>query len=128
MGSAHSDPIERLRRFCLDLPEAIERETWESPTFRVRDKIFAMLSLSNDRPAAWCKSTPHLQAALIANDPIHYFSPPYLGHKGWIGIILNGDLPWDEIADHLQESYRMIAPKRLVALLPSEESPPDDDA
>jgi predicted DNA-binding protein (MmcQ/YjbR family) len=107
------DPTERLRHICLTLPEATERETWDAPTFRVRDKIFAMPR--DGHPSVWCKAAPGIQEALINSDPTHYYLPPYVGPKGWIGIRLDGDLPWDEIADHIHDSYRLIAPKRLVA-------------
>lgn len=110
-----TNPIERLRRICLTLPEATERETWEAPTFRIRDKIFAMPRQHNGHAAVWCKAAPNIHEALISSD--HSFFPPYVGPKGWIGIVLDGNLPWADIADHIHESYRLIAPKRLVALL-----------
>jgi predicted DNA-binding protein (MmcQ/YjbR family) len=93
-----TDPNERLRRICLALPEATERETWDAPTFRVRDKIFAMPRGRDGRASVWCKAARGIQEALITSDPTHYFFPPYVGPKGWIGIRLDGDLPWDDIA------------------------------
>ena len=44
--------VARLRRICLKLPDAVEKETWRIPTFRVRDKIFAM---AHDPGTVWCK-------------------------------------------------------------------------
>jgi predicted DNA-binding protein (MmcQ/YjbR family) len=115
-----ADPTERLREICLALPEATERETWEAPTFRILDKIFAMPRSRDGHPSVWCKAASGVQQTLIGSDPTHYFFPPYVGPKGWIGIRLDGDLPWEDIADHIHESYRLIAPKRLVALLDTE--------
>ncbi len=76
-----------LRTFALSLPEAEERETWETATFRVRDRIFCMFS-ERERHL-WIKSVDEEQRALIFQDPAAYFSPPYVGHKGWVGAVLS---------------------------------------
>jgi hypothetical protein len=109
------DVVERLRKLCLGLPEAVERETWEEPTYRVREKIFAMQHHGTTGTlAVWCKGGPGVQEMLVNGEPDRYFVPPYLGHKGWIGIRLEGEIDWDEVEDLVIESYRLIAPKRLV--------------
>ena len=108
-------PVARLRALCLALPEAGEKETWGEPTFRVREKIFAMPRSSDRRVALWCKAPPGEQAALVAEDPARYFVPPYVGHRGWVGVWLDGAVDWREVAELVEESYRMTAPKRLVA-------------
>ena len=108
-------PIERLRRICLALPEAFEQETWEAPTFRVRAKIFAMVS--HGELAVWCKAPPGGQELLVGDDPERFFVPRYVGHHGWIGIRLRGRVDWDEVAALIEDSYRMTAPKRLTRLL-----------
>ena len=114
-----TSPIERLRAICLELPEAAERETWGQATFRVRDKIFAMSGDGGGTQAlaVWCKARPGLQEALVASDARRFFKPPYVGPKGWIGIYLNDETDWDELADLVEESFRMTAPKRVAALL-----------
>ncbi|HEX3500281.1 MAG TPA: MmcQ/YjbR family DNA-binding protein [Stellaceae bacterium] len=104
---------ERLRRICLALPEAVEKETWEIPTFRVRDKIFAMHTSDDGRPSLWCKAPPGSQAILVGADPDRFFVPPYVGHKGWIGVHLDRRVKWAEIAVLVARSYRLTAPKRL---------------
>jgi hypothetical protein len=109
--------IERLRKLCLDLPEATEQETWEAPTFRVRAKIFAMLHQVESRPSVWCKAPKGIQGALVSADPKRYFVPPYVGHNGWVGIRLDTSIDWDELEDLIVDSYRMTAPKRVAALL-----------
>ena len=106
-------PLTRLRAICLALPEAIERETWDIPTFRVREKIFTMFTNDSGTPALWCKAPPGAQVILIEAAPDRFFRPPYVGHKGWIGIRLDNAVDWDEVADLVQRSYRMTAPKRL---------------
>ena len=101
---------QRLRAICMALPEAEERETWETPTFRVRGKIFAMASDG----AVWCKAPPGAQAVLVGADPGRFFAPPYVGPKGWIGIRLQDRPDWDEVAALLRRSYRLVAPRRLA--------------
>ncbi len=111
-------PMNRLRALCMALPEAEERETWEIPTFRVRDKIFAMAHPDKGRPSVWMKAPRGTQAILTEAAPDRFFSPPYVGHKGWIGVWLDVDPDWDEMRALVERSWRMTAPKRLAATLP----------
>lgn len=114
------DAIGRLRELCLALPEATEKEAWRTPTFRVRDKMFAMYAENHHgdaRVAVWCKAPPGAQEILVGANPKRFFKPPYVGPNGWIGVRLDGDVDWEEVAAHLEESYRMTAPTRLLALL-----------
>ena len=111
----HTAPLTRLRAICLALPEAIERETWDIPTFRVRNKIFVMATTDNGAPSLWCKAPPGAQTVLIEAAPERFFRPPYVGHKGWIGVRLGGAVDWDEVADLVQRSYELTAPKRLMS-------------
>ncbi|CAN5316437.1 MmcQ/YjbR family DNA-binding protein [soil metagenome] len=109
--------LPRLRAICLALPEAEERETWETPTFRVRSKIFAMVSARDGRLAVWCKAPPGSQRVLIGADPDRFFAPPYVGPKGWIGVHLDKRPDWKEVAAIVERSYKLVAPKKLAALL-----------
>lgn len=111
------DPIAKLRAVCLALPESIERETFGGPTFRVREKIFAMETGRHGFPAFWCKAPPGSQAVLVGADSFRFFAPPYVGPKGWIGMRLDEEPDWDEVAAVVRRSYRLIAPKKLAALL-----------
>jgi predicted DNA-binding protein (MmcQ/YjbR family) len=111
----------RLRAICLALPEAVEKEAWGDPTFRVRDKIFAMAKRGDGRVSVWCKAPPGSQAVLVGADPARFFVPPYVGHKGWVGMRLDDAPDWNEVALLVRRSYRLIAPKRLAALV---EGPP----
>ena len=110
-------PTERLRVICLALPEAEERETWEIPTYRIRGKIFALQSAIEERDAVWCKAQEGSQELLVQADPGRFFVPPYLGHKGWVGMWLDQKADWTEVAELVRRSYRLIAPKKLVAKL-----------
>ena len=115
--SAGKNPLGRLRGICLALPEAKERETWETPTFRVRDKIFAMFTTRDGAPAVWCKAPPGAQAILIGADPERFFRPPYVGPKGWIGVRLEAGVDWAELDALIRRSWRLTAPKRLAGPL-----------
>jgi predicted DNA-binding protein (MmcQ/YjbR family) len=110
-------PPDRLRALCLALPEAEEKEAWGDPTFRIRDKIFAMEKRGDGRISVWCKAPPGSQAVLVGADPELFFVPPYVGHKGWAGMRLDGKPDWDEVALLVRRSYRLTAPKRLAVLV-----------
>ena len=109
--------LERLREICLPLPEAVEAGGVGDPTFKVRDKIFAMRHGMKGRPSLWCKAAPGVQGALVEADPGRFFVPPYVGQHGWVGAYLDGEPDWDELADLVERSYRMTAPRRLSKLL-----------
>jgi len=109
--------LTRLRKICLALPEAVEKETWEIPTFRVRDKIFAM---AHDPETVWCKAPRGAQEILVGAAPEQFFVPPYVGHRGWIGFRLDRGTDWAEVGALIRRSYRMTAPKRLAVLVPEE--------
>ncbi|HVU12631.1 MAG TPA: MmcQ/YjbR family DNA-binding protein [Phototrophicaceae bacterium] len=112
-------PLDRLRYICMALPEAVEdTEGVGSPAYKVNAKIFAMHHPMNDRPSLWCKAQKGFQEVIVANEPERFFVPPYVGQHGWIGIYLDVELDWDLIADFIEDSYRMSAPKRLIKLLP----------
>lgn len=115
-------PLTRLRRLCLSFPEAHEVEAWGEPTFRVRNKLFAMYAAADNhhgggRPGVWCKAAPGNQSLMVRAAPARFFVPPYVGPSGWIGIHLDRSPDWDEVRELLTDSYRLIAPKRLVARL-----------
>ena len=111
------DALERLRDICLAFPEASEQGGVGRPTFKVRQKIFAMRHLMDGRLSVWLKAPPGAQGALIQTSPDIFFMPPYVGRHGWVGAFLDADLDWDQLADLIEDSYRITAPKRLVAQL-----------
>lgn len=115
-------PLTRLRKICLALPEAHEVEAWGEPTFRVRNKLFAMYAHAENhhgvgRPAVWCKAARGNQAVMVQAAPDRFFVPPYVGPGGWIGIRLDRGPDWTEVADLLRDAYRLVAPKRLLKTL-----------
>ncbi|HSD48385.1 MAG TPA: MmcQ/YjbR family DNA-binding protein [Actinomycetota bacterium] len=100
-----------VRRLALELPEAEERETWGTPTFRVHDRIFAMFAESERE--VWVKSTHDEQRALIAMDPETFFHPAYVGPSGWVGVRFR-TADRGELRELMVEAWRLTAPKRLV--------------
>jgi hypothetical protein len=120
--SAARDPLVRLRAICLALPEAHEVEAWGAPTFRVRNKIFAMYANPDShhgegRPGVWICSKSAQQDLVLHAKPDRYFRPPYVGPSGWIGAWLDRTPPWGEITELLRDGYRLRAPKKLLAAL-----------
>jgi hypothetical protein len=116
-----SGPLARLRRVCLALPQAHEVEAWGEPTFRVRNKLFAMYAGATHhgagRPAVWCKAAAGNQALMVRAEPERYFVPPYVGPSGWVGVWLDRNPDWLEVKELMRDSYRLVAPKKLAALL-----------
>jgi predicted DNA-binding protein (MmcQ/YjbR family) len=110
-------PENRLRQICVALPEAIEQEAWGDPTYRVRSKIFAMEKRGDGRLSVWFKAPEGSQAVLIGADADIFFRPPYVGHKGWVGMRLDRKPDWSEVRTLIERSYRMTAPKKLAATL-----------
>jgi predicted DNA-binding protein (MmcQ/YjbR family) len=108
--------IRRLRKLCLALPGAIEKEAWGECTFRVEGgSMFAMTNNDPQNPRVvevWIKSSPLEQEILIGASPETFFKPPYVGPKGWVGVRLDRSVDWAQVADLLREGHRMSAPKK----------------
>jgi hypothetical protein len=69
------------------------------------------------RLACWCAAPLGAQELLIEAEPTRFFRPPYVGVRGWLGVYLDVPVDWDEIADLVEDAYRTVAPKRLIAEL-----------
>ncbi|MGH7472137.1 MAG: MmcQ/YjbR family DNA-binding protein [Longimicrobiales bacterium] len=115
-------PLTRLRKLALALPEAHEVEAWGEPTFRVRNKIFAMYADAGNhhgagRHSAWVKAAPGEQRLLVRSAPERFFVPPYVGPSGWVGVYLDADVDWTALQDMLRDAWRLAAPKKMRALL-----------
>lgn len=110
-------PIERVRSQCLALPETSERLSHGEPTFFVANKAFVMFANNHHgdgHVAVWLPAPPGAQPALIESSPAVYFRPPYVGHRGWVGIELSR-ISDEELRYHIQVAWELIAPKRLLA-------------
>jgi hypothetical protein len=122
--AAPADPLDEVRRLCLALPEATERLSHGAPTWFVQGrKTFVMYHddhHGDGRLALLCAAAPGIQATVVDEEPNRFFVPPYVGHRGWIGVRLDRSLDWDEIAGVVTDAYRAVAPKGLVACLHGE--------
>src|SRR3954468_6497673 len=117
----------RLRKICLALPQATEVESWGTPTFRV-GKLFAMYAAPDShhgegRESVWVKSKHFTQDLLVRGMPHRYFSPPYVGPRGWTGVYLGTSTDWEALIELLRDAYRLTAPRKLAALLDDPETP-----
>jgi predicted DNA-binding protein (MmcQ/YjbR family) len=112
-------PLIRLRTLCLALPGAHEAKSHGEPTFRVKDKMFAMYANADNhhgrgRHAAWIKAAPGRQARAVKSAPDRFFVPPYVGPSGWVGVFLDATTDWKELRDILRDAYKLVAPKKLI--------------
>ena len=119
-----SSPAERsrtlagIRELCLALPETSERLSHGAPTFFVRDKRPFVMVLTDHhgdaRFAIWCAAPDGVQSMLVEADPERFFVPPYVGHRGWLGVRLDRGLDWNELAGVVEDAYAEVAPAKLV--------------
>ena len=101
-----------MRRVALSFPEAVERETWGQATFRVRERIFAMMDEAGE--AVSVKASKEAQAALVGSEPETFAIARYVGRHGWVRVDLARVDP-EEMAELLEDGWRATAPKRVVA-------------
>lgn len=109
--------LQRVRRICAALPETTEKISHGEPTFFVRKKVYAMFANNHHNDghvAVWIPAPAGSQATLIHTWPDVFFRPPYVGVRGWVGIELER-ISDDDLASHVLEAWRLIAPKKLTA-------------
>ena len=111
--------VERLRPICLALPGATERISHGEVAFFVGKQFVTVDDHHHgaDRLSFWCPAAPGAQEQFMAENPEQFFRPPYVGRRGWIGVRIDLDPDWDEIAEIVTDAYRLVAPKRLLAQL-----------
>ena len=113
--------IQRLREICLALPETTERVSHGEPTWFVRDKkSFVMFSTRHHGGpfGFWAAAPFGAQDALISSNPERFFRPPYVGHRGWVGVRLDtAEIDWPEVETIVREAYRTVAPPKLADLV-----------
>lgn len=106
-----------LRELCLALPEVSERLSHGEPSWFVRGKkqfVTCSTYHHDDRLAFWCAAAPGAQEVLVDAAPERYFRPPYVGHRGWVGVYLDVDFDPEEVASLVIEAYCMVAPPKLA--------------
>jgi predicted DNA-binding protein (MmcQ/YjbR family) len=105
-----------VREVCLWLPEAEEFLSHGSPNFRVRGKTFATYVVNHHgdgRVALWLNAPPGSQELHVRTQPEHFFVPPYVGPRGWLGVILDHGIDWNRVAALVREGYEKVAPPNL---------------
>ena len=113
--------LSRLTRICLALPEAARRDSGSHAAFLVRKSTFAYFLSDHHGDgivSVACKALPGDNTALAVAQPERFYLPAYIGPRGWIALRLDtGKVDWDEVAELVVGSYRLIAPKRLLTLI-----------
>ncbi|MGA9870989.1 MAG: MmcQ/YjbR family DNA-binding protein [Rhodococcus sp. (in: high G+C Gram-positive bacteria)] len=107
----------------MALPEATERVSHGEPAWFVRKAPqFAMFSdhHHDDRVGFVAAAPAGAQQDWLARDTVKFYAPPYFGGRGWIGVYLDVDQNWDDIADIVDDAYRTVAPKKLITQLDAE--------
>jgi len=113
-SKAEERAVERLRRICLGLPEVTEKVSWGELTWRM-DKIFAQMDThhhDSDHVAVWLAMPPGMQEAMVEEDPASFFRPPYVGHKGWVGVRIDGRPDWKVVAGLVRDAHRFVTSSR----------------
>jgi len=110
--------LAKLRGICLALPETSERPSHGAPTFFIREKRSFLMVLTNHhgdgRFAIWCAAPEGMQRMLVDADGERFFVPPYVGHRGWLGLRLDRGIHWDELKGIVEDAYAEVAPAKLV--------------
>ena len=118
--------LTRLRAICLALPEAQEKLSHGEPTwFAGKGKVFAMFDNHHHgapHASVWLPAPPGMQEALIETDPARFWRPPYLGHRGWVAIVLDTKPDWGVVSGLIEQGFRLTAAAKLVARLPARKS------
>jgi hypothetical protein len=114
--------VQTVRRICLGFPQVTERPSHGAPTFFVRDRQSFVTAWMDGHhadtfPHLWCAAPAGAQELLVGRDPDVFFRPPYVGHRGWLGVRLDGDVDWNELAEVCEDAYRTVAPRTLVERL-----------
>jgi len=113
-----------VRTICASLPDVTERPSHGSPAWFVRDKKTIAMFVDDHHGdgilGIWCAAPPGVQEQMIDEDPDVFFRPPYVGGRGWIGVRLSRTVTNGELRAILEDAFRVVAPKTLVARLDSD--------
>jgi predicted DNA-binding protein (MmcQ/YjbR family) len=120
-GGRNDAPLARLRAICMALPETVEKTSHGEPSwFAGKGKMFAMLDNHHHGAAhvsVWLPAPLGAQETLVWRNPQRYFRPPYVGPRGWVGVVLDTKPNWKLVAELVAEAYRLVAHPRLVKKL-----------
>jgi hypothetical protein len=114
------DISQAVREICLWFPEAEEVLSHGSPDFRVKGKTFASYVINHHgdgRIALWLNAPEGAQHHYVKQEPKHFFVPPYVGPRGWLGVNLDKGISWKTVARLVREAYTKVAPASLTKSL-----------
>jgi predicted DNA-binding protein (MmcQ/YjbR family) len=123
--SAEDPRLSRLTEIALAFPETTRQIYGSHAQFLVRERTFAYF-LDNHHGdsivAVTCKVLPGDNKALVEAQPRRFYLPAYIGSRGWVALRLDvGKVDWEEVRELLLSSYALVAPKRLAALVTTDE-------
>lgn len=107
--------MERVRKICMALPGTTEKLSHGEPTWFVNKRTYAMFDNNHHNighVGVWVNAPEGAQEALVAAEPQHFFRPPYVGVKGWIGIRLDSGLDWKMVASLLEQAHPVTSAKK----------------
>jgi hypothetical protein len=111
--------LTQIRRICMAFPGTEERLSHGAPTFFAGGKktfvMFMDVHHGDGRLAIWCAAPAGVQASLVDEEPERFFVPPYVGTRGWLGVRLDRDVDWGEVAGVVEDGFRLVAPKQVLA-------------
>jgi predicted DNA-binding protein (MmcQ/YjbR family) len=118
MSNTEESLIEKLRTLCMSFPEANEKASHGEPTWFAgpKGKVFAMLDNHHHGAkhlAVWIPQPFGVKEALVQNEPERFFTPPYVGVKGWVGVVLDDATDWDELRSLVRDSFLQVASPKL---------------
>ena len=103
--------IDEVRALCLSLPDVSERASHGRPAFfRGKRQFLHYMDRhhGDEHETIWCAAPEGMQDALVVGGPEHYFRPPYVGHRGWVGVRLDTGLAWDNVAAAIEDAYDCV--------------------
>ena len=110
--STRDSALSQVRELCLSWPDVEERLSHGEPTWFHRGKrSFATFAdhHHDDRLAFWSAAPPGARDLIVEADPVRYFVPPYVGHRGWLGVYLDVEVDWTAVRDIIGNAYQTIA-------------------
>lgn len=107
------ESLQRVRALFLALPSVTERISHGEPAWFVNKQLATFADRHHDERVAFHAAAPEgAQERWIAADPERFFRPPYVGGRGWIGVYLDVEQDWEDIAEIVDSAYQVIAPPR----------------
>ena len=107
--------FDRVRKFCLALPETFEKLSHGEATFFVKKRTFVMFSTNHHGDGNYsivCNAPEGAQEILTINDPDNFYVPPYVGGAGWIGVRLDRGIAWKTVASVVTDAYNVTLAKQ----------------